>query len=346
MSDNQKMQKNTGKFVYDPAQQEYECVVGRPYQWWWWLLLLLIPLLLLIRCERDVTVSVKDVEGNPIENVEVGTSYTAHYLWKGGLLTSEGVERYATTGSNGEAVLRDLPCSVFSYIFYAFSDMTVTANPPAKWSPAEKKCNFHYTWKVDFVLDDAPISVRIRVVDAIDGTPIEGADVYLTARGKSRGVSREDGIATLNDISPRKTISVGASKSGYATNDSSLRNLRVRLLTDSIPEIPLSKIYECDDDVTFSSTFQPKVVISDIDMHKNSGTFTLSCYTDAFPDRFVVLDANGKQLFDTGFFPTGPYEWVDFDGIKFNTRKITIEVYCDPDHPTSSVWSVRPHCPD
>jgi len=86
----------------------------------WWLLLFLLPLLLLVRCQKDIRVSCNELDSKaPVEDIPVKMEYHAHYLWnKGKLFASDSISVTQKTNANGETVFKDLPCSVYSYIFW------------------------------------------------------------------------------------------------------------------------------------------------------------------------------------------------------------------------------------
>ena len=94
---------------------------------YWWLLLLLLPLLLLIQCHKDITVRcVEPEKKQPVAGQEVIIDYDAHFLLKDGrFLPSDNIRITQTTDEQGKTVFKDLPCSVFSYIFYCLSTMDV-----------------------------------------------------------------------------------------------------------------------------------------------------------------------------------------------------------------------------
>lgn len=333
-----------GKFVYDAANlSPRDVVLRRPFNWWW-LLLLLLLVPLFIRCERTVTVHVVDPTGTPIANADVNLNYTAHYLYNDGFFTNIPQTRQGQTDSHGEIEFADLPCSVFSYIFYTFAKMHIEASSP-DFTPVATKELFHWRRHVTIALGDA----WIQVIDKISGQPIRGAEVVVTVNGSGRGsfTTRGDGTVSIPDIHLGDRIDAVGRADGYETNDSTIRNVAAKELMVKPPrKLPLQPHIECGGQVNYSSTFQPVVEIEHIDMHQNSGTFTLNATTYGYPDRIEVLNQNGRQLYDTGLFPTADDEVRSFTAIPFDTRYITLRVYSDPDHPTTSNWIVMPQCPD
>lgn len=334
-----------GKFQYTPEVNAYDVTVRKPFNWLW-LLLLLLLLPLFIRCERDVKVEVVDEQGNPIENVEVTLSATAHYLYKDGFFTSESVQAKGETDRRGVYTFHGLPCSVWGYIFHGGSKMTVAAIPPLPYEGDTKVETYHYTSKVKFVLPARPADIQVRVVDSISGDPIPGAEVVATVNGNGVGSFNTDaqGVAVIPGIHPNDVVSLAGRKEHYVTNDKAISRVKgADLDVTPMKEIPLEKIYECDDNVQYQSESKPLIVIPKIDMHQNSGTFVLEVKTLTQPDRFIVKDANDKQLLDTDFISTGNSS-RNFN-VNFSTRTISIEAYADPNGPETSVWEIHPHCP-
>lgn len=325
-----------GKFTYDGLSDSYTATVRKPFCWWW-LLLLLLPLLLFIRCDRDVNVTVKDKAGNLIENVCVE-------LARGETMLSE------TTNSKGEVTFSDpkLSYNGWDYIFSHNEKIKLTATPPAPYFQKSVEEKFHSADNVVIILDEQAFDVQVKVIDALSKQPISGAEVIATANGSGIGTftTSASGIATIPNVHESDRMSLAARAANYESNDSTLSAISGKELKNPpMKEIPLQKIYQCDDNVSFNSSATPVVEINNIDMHKDSGTFTLSVFTQTQPDQIMVFDDNGNKLLDTGLIST--YDsWRDYTCIRFNTRKITIRVIADPNGPTTSIWEVHPHCPD
>ena len=94
----------------------------------WWIFLLLLPLLLLIQCHKDIEVSCIEPDTKvPIEGQVVQMRYQAHFLWnKGRFFANDNVRKTQVTDSTGTTVFKDLPCSVYSYVFYCLSKVSFT----------------------------------------------------------------------------------------------------------------------------------------------------------------------------------------------------------------------------
>lgn len=339
-----KEEKLKGKFTYDGQADTYVATVKKPYQWWWWLLLLLIFVPLFIRCERTVKVKVVDSAGNPVESVDLTLEYTSHYF----LAHEEAHEEKETTDAKGNATFHGLECSVYSYLFHGSETMTITADPPAPYIGKSVEEPFHTTDNVKIVLDETGVPVKVQVVDAMNGQPLSGADVVVTRRGSGLGtfVTDMNGMAVVPDVKRSDKLSLAGRKAGYETNDTTLASVTGRELNVNPPrQIPLHKIFQCDDNIQLAGGQEPQTVIPNVDMHKTGGTFTVDFLTYGIPDRLIVYDEDGTQLYDTGLVLNIDYP-VPYSGIRFKGRKLTFKVICDPQNPYGSDWVIFPHCPD
>ncbi|MCH5328695.1 MAG: hypothetical protein J1E02_06715 [Coprobacter sp.] len=167
----------------------------------WWLLLLLLPLLLLIQCRKDITVHCTDAEyGNPVPDQEVALDYTAHYLWKKTFLAHEPVSMTQKTDTDGKTTFKDLPCSVYSYLFHCLAKARFNATGEC-YAARNVECNFHYTRNVRLKMDPRREDLHIRLVD------LETSDLL------------PEGILTYRYIEngEEKTDSVQADAAGIAT---------------------------------------------------------------------------------------------------------------------------------
>jgi len=336
-----KQEKLKGSFTYEPPTSTYTATVKKPYQWWWWLLLLLLFIPLFIRCERTITVKVVDTDGNPVEDVEVKADCTAYYF----LAHSESYADKGTTGKDGEVTFSGIECSFYCWLFHHGEDISFSAEPPAPYLPATKDASKHSDDTVTITLDEQGYPVNVQVVDALDNSPLSGAEVVVTRSGSGVGTFHTDagGIAMIPDIKRRDKLSIAARKSGYETNDTTLASVRGKDLMVTPPRvIPLKKKFECDDNMSFNGKGERSMKV---DMHDNGGTFNVSFYTSGYPDRLIVYDDNGRQIFDTGLV-LHEYSPALYSNIKFGTRYLTFRVIPDPEHPDNSVWDVHPYCPN
>ena len=166
-------------FRYREKQNTYEMQL-RHKKCRWWLLLFLLPLLLLIQCHKDVTVVCIDADtGEPIAEQEVSLSYDAHFLFKSGFFTTESINMKQTTDESGKTVFRKVPCSVFSYLFYCMSDMTVSAKSEC-YSSASTTCNFHYTSEVELKMNPQHEDLYVKLVDKVTNDPLPRAVLVYT----------------------------------------------------------------------------------------------------------------------------------------------------------------------
>lgn len=146
----------------------------------WWLLLLLLPLLLLIPCHKDIKVRCFEPDsGVPVADMEVTLDYDAHFLYKDGdFFTKENVRMTQSTDGEGVTVFEDLPCSVFSYIFYCRSQVCLSAQNECHHD-AETTCNFHFTRKVDMEMSPLREDLHILLLDDETGDFLpDGVVVY------------------------------------------------------------------------------------------------------------------------------------------------------------------------
>lgn len=152
-------------FNYSNEQNEYTFRIRKKHKGWWWLLLLLLLPLLLIRCQHDITVTVIDAKTKkPQPGVTITANYTSHILLQNGkFLNHKNHEYEEETNSKGEAVLKDVECCLFSYIFYGGSDITITADD---LTTVEE--SYHYTHNVTIELE--VVDCEIDIVMVIDNT--------------------------------------------------------------------------------------------------------------------------------------------------------------------------------
>lgn len=153
-------------FNYSNEQNEYTFRLRKKRRGWWWLLLLLLlPLLLLIRCQHDITVTVIDAKTKkPQPDVSITASYTSHILLQDGKFLNHKKHNYEEeTNSEGKAVLKDVECCLFSYIFYGGSDITITADD---LETVEE--SYHFTHNVTIELE--VVDCEIDIVMVIDNT--------------------------------------------------------------------------------------------------------------------------------------------------------------------------------
>ena len=157
-------------FRFDDAQSEYVFRLKKRRNLWWLLLLLLLPLLL-IKCEREITVTcVDDATSEPLPGASTTLAYTAHYLYADGqFLPSDPVERELVTDGEGKAVYDKLPCSVFSYIFYMFQNVRATGDL-YPYTGAEANRLFHFTSNIELRMKCDTTARDVDIVMCVDNT--------------------------------------------------------------------------------------------------------------------------------------------------------------------------------
>lgn len=210
------------KLKYDKDCTDYTLQMKRKRRPWW-LLLLLLPLLLFIQCHKDVTVEcIDELSGLPVDGAEVTLEYQSHHLWnEGTFFASKDIKKTQTTDEQGKTVFKDLPCSVFSYVFYCFSNMKISAKSDCHANAGETY-KFHYTDHVRLTMKPRLEDLHIRVTDLETGDPLPDAFVHYTYR--DGGNEKKDsvqadaaGIATIPQMRYCSMISLlRASCYGYA----------------------------------------------------------------------------------------------------------------------------------
>ncbi len=153
------------RMTYKEEFNEYTiwmCHPRRP----WWLLGLVLPLLLLIQCKKDIAVNCLEAgSGMPVANQAVTICYESHHLWKSGkFFYTDSIGMTQHTDSVGVTVFRDLPCSVFSYVFYCLSQITFTAQNECH-TPLNEHYNFHYTRCVNLKMDIRRENLYVKLID-------------------------------------------------------------------------------------------------------------------------------------------------------------------------------------
>lgn len=297
------------------------------------LLLLFLPLF--IRCERTITVKVVDTDGNPVEDVVVKADYTAHYF----LAHSESYDDKGTTGKDGEVTFSGIECSFYCWLFHHGEDISFSAEPPTPYLPASKDTSKHSDDSVTITLDEQSFPVNVQVVDALDNSPLSGAEVVVTRSGSGVGTFYTDagGIAVIPDIKRRDKLSIAGRKSGYQTNDTTLASVKGKDLMVTPPRvIPLKKKFDCNDNIALSGG--GKFTEVSVDMLVDSGTFYVDLDAYNVPDKLEIFDANGNKIFETPGMVSGLYTFRD---IRFTTRMLTFRLTSDSD---GTVWDVKPHC--
>lgn len=200
-------------FVFDDNIPDYVFKLKKRSYLWLWLLLVALWLgLCCVRCNHDITVQVVDMATNePITPTSVTITYTEHALCKKDrIFYSNTYSQTIETDEKGIAVFKDMPCSVFSYVFYAFSDAYFTTSNDCNYlkdSPATSL--FHYTWNKTLPLQPKTEDVQIIVTDKETDEPLAGALILYNISLSGQIVT--DSVKT---DAAGKTIIAGAPRCG------------------------------------------------------------------------------------------------------------------------------------
>lgn len=200
-------------FVFDEKNLDYVFKVKkRSYLWLWLLLVALFLGICCVRCNHDIVVHVVDhVTEEPITPTSVTLEYTEHVLFKdGSLFYSNTYSKTLETAENGDVVFEDMPCSIFSYIFYAFSNACLTAENDCNYlkkSPATYI--FHYTCNATLKLQPKTEDVQVLVNDKETDEPLAGAIIQY--KFSLSGQTVTDSVKT--DAAGKTTIT-GAPRCG------------------------------------------------------------------------------------------------------------------------------------
>ncbi len=190
---------------------------------YWWLLLLLLPLLLFIQCRKDIEITCIDSEYDiPLPDQTVTLSYTSHALWRNGELSSDSIITLTdTTDSLGKAYFKDLPCSVYSYIFYCLQKATISAESQCYEKISEER-NFHYNSNIDIQMSPLRQDLQVLLLDLETNDPLP--DATLIYKYTEHSLEKTDsakanaaGIVTLPQMRYCGTIEMLTGKCyGYA----------------------------------------------------------------------------------------------------------------------------------
>ena len=337
-------------FKYDSQKDEYTFQIRKKHNGWWWLLLLLLLPLLLIRCNHDITVTVIDSETKePLSGIAVEASYTSHILLQKGKFLNHKVHSYEDeTDSKGKVVLKNVECCIFSYIFYAGSDIKITAND----SETVKK-SYHYTRNVTIELkNDAEVTLTFRTIDKKTDELLPHCDLVIDASksGKMKPTTSGNGEFKVKGLRPDEEISIKASKDGYGPNNTTIHKVKVADLIDAnqdMRDIPLlENVSDCS-----GGQQMPKDGLNSIHTFKmgvRDGTnYSFRVEIDGggiYPDHFIIYAGPNpdpdKIIFDKNVVDE------DFsDVLHSNSSTITVEVETDPDNPSGSDWKYTVNCP-
>lgn len=204
------MARNKGKtlnneFKYDANTTEYGFMLKKKRNLWW-LLLLLLPILLFIPCHKDIKVKCVEAGADaPVAGMEVTLVYDAHFLWKdGSFFITENVRRTQSTDDQGIAVFKDLPCSVFSYVFYCLSRADAVAQSECH-SEAKTNFNFHFRRNVDLEMPLNREDLYVMLLDKETGDFLPGGLLVYEYEENGKTVTdsvhaEADGVAVIPQV--------------------------------------------------------------------------------------------------------------------------------------------------
>lgn len=241
-------------FQIKSGKSEYEFKLKKPSYWWLWLAVFIAFLLLCcVRCDHSITVKTVDMEsGDDVVCDSVTISYISPYLYKDGkFFVNEHHTITEAPDNAGITHFEDMPCSVFSYIFYAFN---------VAYYRVESRCYilsksptpglFHYKWTQTLQLAPRTADVRLTVVDRETEEPL--ADALLEYSYAKGGETINDSIKTdpsgkcnIIDVPVCGNISI-ARASCYAYEDTSNISIAIieALSDDEVSTIALTPVKE------------------------------------------------------------------------------------------------------
>ena len=192
----------------------------------WWIFLLLLPLLLLIKCNKTITVNCYETDNHiPIAEQEVDMQYVPHFVYNDGkFFPSETLKLTRVTDSMGLAVFDELPCSVFSYVFYCMQDAIFSAESQCHES-VEVKTNFHFTNHVDLEMQPRREDLHIKLIDKETGDELPDGVLYYTYTDENGQTVTEsvqcnaEGIAEIPQMRFCSKIDLLAKCYGYADEE-------------------------------------------------------------------------------------------------------------------------------
>lgn len=354
MSEQLKVGTYSKKFKYSDDTLEYEFQIKKRRKWWLWLLLLL-PLLLLIKCSRDIEIVTIDADsGKVIPQVTVSANYTAHYLYADNkFLKSDNIQCEQTTDDKGVAAFNDLPCSVFSYLFYWHSSIDFFAQTDC-YVTYDNGFLFHFNKHIKLKLEPKTTLMQVVVVDLESSDTLPNAEVTVNVQqsGNVENVkftTDANGSVILENVKLcSKLESVCASLYGYA--DTCKNNVEVSEYASGGSVV--LKLRPIKDKITFFvrnvETKEPipgalaEVELTDSHSHSTRSSFVtnvdgkgMGFYDDAFILSKVHIKASKVHFHDSIF--VGDYTVEEFVKLSDDKRVVWLrpepftEEFCNVD---------------
>lgn len=235
----------------------YELQMVEKKHRWLWLLALLPLLLLFVKCSHDIDVETIDkFSEKPVVCDSISISYTSHFLFKDGhFFVNEDVNASAVPDSTGVAHFEDLPCSVYSYIFYALAKIEYSIHSQCYQLPDSPEVgNFHYVWHKTLKVEPQTAELILTVVDRETNDPLANATL-LYSYSKSDNVIADSilsdaaGRCVLNDVPKCATLEI-ARASCYAYKDTTDVTFAVADILNGEEE-PIVKLTPIKESFTF-----------------------------------------------------------------------------------------------
>lgn len=241
-------------FLIESGKTDYEFKMKKPSYWWLWILGLIAFLLVCcVKCDHSIEVKTVDLDsGEIIACDSVTIEYTSHYLYQDGcFLVNEFHSITKKTDKDGLIKFEDLPCSVFSYIFYAFSNAEYFVESQCYEMPDSPEDGlFHYKWSQTLELTPKTSDLTVSVIDRETEEPLAGALLHYTYTRSGKSISDSiksdvagrcnlSGVPTCGNV----TISVA---SCYAYQDTTNITIPVAdAINDSeLSTVPLTPVKE------------------------------------------------------------------------------------------------------
>lgn len=169
---------------------------------------------------------------------------------------------------------------------------------------------------------------------------VDGIQVNPTTSGS--------GTFNVGQLRLNSKISIVASKQGYESNRTKVRDKSVEILFKSgqderdIPLAPIVPVLKSCDEKTVSGSNNPESFV--FNMGQKGGTFVLDYNTgNIYPDRIIVYDGNSRNGKEIWSFEGTTDGTQQSKPIKFTQSEVFIEIIPNGDSGTS--WDIAPHCP-
>lgn len=323
---------NDCRFRFTDDCDHYMIHLKDPFPWkrlLWLLLLLLLLLLCFVRCERDITVYTIDNQDRPVSTAHVQLKYVEHQLYKNGqFFYGNSQLLQGVTDTEGEYTFEKMPCSIFSYVFYALQKGMAIGEKNTRFK-GESRFLFHWSRNVNVVLSG---NYNIQVRSHKDDSPISEAQVKVDCMNMDTTMlTDKNGLCYMSANESLQIDNLVATKTGYS--GTMLKNV---LLDENVDPliVYLDEPEPCHDQgMDNNARNQGEFAVRDFDMGIGNGEFVFNYYTDSAPDNIEIYDGsssdymNGKAscIFNfSGATNTTTYE--HYAVVKFSSQFICVVV--------------------